>query len=321
MARKAYVPGLAVLLVALVPGCTAGGGEDGSTADAKPGSPTASAPLPGRYRTLPEPCGSVPRSALKELLPGVETLPRDQQETVYRGTPAVTYDTDRRVGCSWRADGSDASHQLAIDVERVVSYDAAVSDDSQAQEVYAQKEKAADLPSPAPSGTVTAPPSGPVSAPSGSAASDPAKDPSKGSPEDPADDPAKDAAKSAHSNAAAGSGPPARRSGAPAAPPSTGASPSTSASPGTPSGDSSDPGLDPRLLNGLGNAAFLNDVLSGPGSATQNRTVSVVFRTSNVIVTVRYTEQPSVSSVIPDSKELQEKAQGLAQKLAERLNE
>lgn len=49
--------------------------------------------------------------------------------------------------------------------------------------------------------------------------------------------------------------------------------------------------------------------------------MSVVFRTSNVIVTVEYTEQPARMTEVPDSKELQEKAQALARKLAETLSE
>lgn len=49
--------------------------------------------------------------------------------------------------------------------------------------------------------------------------------------------------------------------------------------------------------------------------------MSVVFRTSNVVVTVRYAEQPALVTQVPDSKELQEKAQALARKLAETLSE
>lgn len=49
--------------------------------------------------------------------------------------------------------------------------------------------------------------------------------------------------------------------------------------------------------------------------------MKVVFRTSNVIVTVEYAEQPTVSTMVPDSKELQEKAQALARKLVEKFSE
>lgn len=49
--------------------------------------------------------------------------------------------------------------------------------------------------------------------------------------------------------------------------------------------------------------------------------MSVVFRTSNVIVTIRYTAQPALSTEVPDSKELQEKAQALGEKLVDGLSE
>lgn len=47
----------------------------------------------------------------------------------------------------------------------------------------------------------------------------------------------------------------------------------------------------------------------------------MVFRTSNVIVTVSYREQTTGSVEAPDSGELQEKARNLARLLAERLEE
>jgi hypothetical protein len=47
----------------------------------------------------------------------------------------------------------------------------------------------------------------------------------------------------------------------------------------------------------------------------------VVFRTSNVIVTIEYAEQPASSTDTPDSEELQDRALKLAQKLADKLND
>ncbi|MFH8476850.1 DUF3558 domain-containing protein [Streptomyces sp. NPDC018000] len=88
-----------------------------------------------------------------------------------------------------------------------------------------------------------------------------------------------------------------------------------------PAGGSTDESLAPRNLDDLGDGAFLDDQLTRAGSTAQNRTVSVVFRTSNVIVTIEYTEQPTVSTVLPDSKELQDKAQSLARALVEEFNE
>ncbi|WSA77445.1 DUF3558 domain-containing protein [Streptomyces sp. NBC_01799] len=264
----AYVPG-AALLAALVVGCSAGTGTDGSAADSRPGGPTASPAAPaGKYRTLPDPCRSVAHSTLKDLLPGVAELPEDQQEKAYAGTASVTYDTDRRVGCTWKAEAPDSSRSLSLDFERVVSYDTSVSDDDRADEVYGKKEAAAHLPS-SPSGS----PSGsPSDSPSGSAPSDEETD--------------------GETDGKSGDG-------------ATGATED----------------LQPRVLDNLGDAAFLDDLLIQAGSTAQHRTVSVVFRTSNVIVTVQYTEQPALSTEIPDSKELQEKAQALARKLVDKFSE
>ncbi|MCX5312438.1 DUF3558 domain-containing protein [Streptomyces sp. NBC_00154] len=260
----AYVPG-AALLAALVVGCSAGTGTDGSAADSRPGGPTASPAAPaGKYRTLPDPCRSVAHSTLKDLLPGVAELPEDQQEKAYAGTASVTYDTDRRVGCTWKAEAPDSSRSLSLDFERVVSYDTSVSDDDRADEVYGKKEAAAHLPS--------------------SASDSPSDSPSGSTPSDEETD--------GETDGKSGDG-------------ATGATED----------------LQPRVLDDLGDAAFLDDLLIKAGSTAQHRTVSVVFRTSNVIVTVQYTEQPALSTEIPDSKELQEKAQALARKLVDKFGE
>ncbi|MFI2783507.1 DUF3558 domain-containing protein [Streptomyces sp. ALB3] len=275
----AYVPGVALLL-ALVAGCSAGSDADDPDADSKPGSPTVTAAPPGKYRTLPESCRAVPRATLEDLLPGAAGLPEEQQDRVYEGTATVTYDTDRKVGCRWKSDAPDASRNLSIDFERVVSYDPAVSDDDRAREVYGRKQEAAALPTAAgvtpsetPSGSASAPAGGtPSGSPGGTSSASPSTDPS--------------------------------------------ADPS-----GSTTGTDPDADLRPRLLDELGDAAFLDDELTRAGSTAQHRTVSVVFRTSNVIVTVQYTEQPARVTEVPDSRELQEKAQALARNLAETLSD
>ncbi|TXS30869.1 DUF3558 domain-containing protein, partial [Streptomyces sp. ms191] len=80
-------------------------------------------------------------------------------------------------------------------------------------------------------------------------------------------------------------------------------------------------GLEPRVLEGLGEVAFLDDVLTPDGSNGRHRTVSVVFRTSNVIVTIGYVAQTTGATEVPDSAELQERARNLARLLADRLEE
>ncbi|MYS05989.1 DUF3558 domain-containing protein [Streptomyces sp. SID6041] len=287
-------------------GCSGGTPADDVTVDAKAGPAVPVAP-PGRYRTLFEPCGAVPQATLKDLLPGAAALADAERDKAYRGTTAVTYDTDRRVGCTWKADTPDISHRLVLDIERVVSYDTAVSDDDRAQEVYARKQLAAGIPLPPTAPPTTAPPA--TGSPSG-AATTPATPSASGRPADGARGAdAPNAPNAAKATAAAGD----TASGKP--------SPGTTAPPsGTPS-DPSPTGLEPRVLGGLGNVAFLDDALTTVGANGHQRAVSVVFRTSNVIVTVSYREQTTGSAEAPDSMELQEKARNLARLLAERLEE
>ncbi|MFL0024233.1 DUF3558 domain-containing protein [Streptomyces sp. NBUL23] len=283
----AYVPGVA-LLAALVVGCSAGSDSNANGADSKAGSPTVTPAPPGKYETLPAPCRAVPRGMLKDLLPGAAQLPGDQQEKVFRGSASVTYDTDRKVGCSWKSDAPNATRSLSIDLERVVSYDPAVSDDDRADTVYSKKEKAAGL--------------------SSSTAPGPDAEKNGGTPSGTGKDAGKSGDEGAPDGAATGS-----------------ADPSSSSSPSGGDGGAGDSGtaeaLPSRVLDNLGDAAFLHDLPTRAGSTAQHRTVSVVFRTSNVVVTVRYAEQPALITLVPDSKELQEKAQALARKLAETLAE
>ncbi|MBO0919069.1 DUF3558 domain-containing protein [Streptomyces laculatispora] len=275
----AYASG-AVLIAALAAGCSSGTGTGDSATDSKPGAVASSTAPPGRYRTLPEACRSIAPATLKDLLPGAAELPEAQQEKVFDGSPAVTYDTDRRAGCRWKTEAPDGARSLFVDFERVVSYDPAVSDDDRARAVYAKKEEAADLPSASalPGGTGNSTPD----SPSGTASGKPGKDAGK-------------------STAADGK---------------TGGDTTDGSTDG-----STVESLQPRVLDSLGDGAFLDDLLTRAGSTAQHRTVSVVFRTSNVIVTIQYTAQPVLSTEVPDSKELQEKAQALGRKLVERFSE
>jgi hypothetical protein len=275
--RKAYVvSATAALLAALLAGCTGGSGKGGGTDNSNPGEPDAHSAQaqPGKYRTLPEPCGAVRPATLDALLPGLQQIiDEKQREKAYEGTAILTYDTDRKVGCRWKADSLAGVDHLYVDFERVVSYDSSVSDDSQAEQIFATQVAAADLPEP----TVSAPAS-----PSGS-----------------------------ESSTSATPSPSASRSGSasPSAPASSSASPSPS----------STEELQPRLLDGLGDEAFLDDQLAGSGSTARQRKVTVAFRTSNVIVTIEYEEQPATVGAEPDSKEMQDNARKLAAQLADSL--
>ena len=279
MQRKAYVPGAAALLAALLAACTGGSGDDAASDGSNAGgSGTASATAePGKYRTLPDACGAVGRETLASLLPGLQQIADgEQRERAHAGEATLTYDTDRKVGCRWKVDSTEATDRLLVDFERVVSYDSAVSDDSQAETDFAKRREAADLPAPATKGPVT----------------ESAKKPSAGT--------------------GGGTGTKA---------PSGGRSPSAPAS-GSPSGSPSASLADlrPRVLDDLGDEAFLDDALSSSGSTAEERTVTVVFRTSNVIVTIEYAEQPATVGVVPDSEEMQDRARKLAAQLDDSLS-
>ncbi|MFI5666553.1 DUF3558 domain-containing protein [Streptomyces sp. NPDC051704] len=109
----------------------------------------------------------------------------------------------------------------------------------------------------------------------------------------------------------------------PGAPPPAGGQPSSPGA-GSPSASASapPPELGSRVLEGLGTEAYIEDKLSAAGaSAAQSRTVRIVFRTSNVIVTVEYSVQPALPGTVPSSPETQDRARQLAQALVERFNE
>lgn len=73
------------------------------------------------------------------------------------------------------------------------------------------------------------------------------------------------------------------------------------------------------MLSDLGDEAYLDDQLGSSGSTAEPRTVTVVFRTSNVVVTIEYEEQPTATGTVPDSKEMQDRARDLASQLADAL--
>ncbi|MFJ7158340.1 DUF3558 domain-containing protein [Streptomyces sp. NPDC101118] len=291
--RTALAPVVAVL-TALAAGCSAGSGTDGSGTDPKPGESNVAAE-PGRYRSLPEPCSSVDGRRLKAMLPAAASLTTEQREQLYAGRADVSYDGDRRIGCRWKAASGDATRLLFVGYERVVSYDPATSDDDKARQVYDRLLAAAHLPVPA--ATASGSPS--AGTPSGT--------PSPGAP----------SAGAPSAGATAGSGAPsAGASGGPTA------SGSPAASGGTPSGTpSGSPALGSRALDDLGEDAFLEDRLTPAGPTSQTRTVHLVFRSSNVIVTVDYTVQPAAPSATPDAEETQDSARELAAGLADALSE
>ncbi|MFJ2773531.1 DUF3558 domain-containing protein [Streptomyces sp. NPDC087300] len=317
---KACVPGAAALLAALLAGCSGGSGIGDGADDSKPGDTgSSSAPAqPGKYRTLPEPCGEVDTGTLDAMLPGIKEMPEEEQrEKAYEGTPTVTYDTDRRVGCRWKVESSNASHHLLVDFERVVSYDGAVSDDERAAALYAQKLKDADLPEPPATEATESEGADPEDAsdePSGKG-EDKGKGVDKGSEGSESGDKAQGAAADDPTTSDGKGGGKKGEKGGKGEKGADGASDGSSL-PATPPA-----GLEPRSLDDLGDEAFIDDAFTTATSATRHRTVTVVFRTSNVIVTIEYDEQPGRRTDVPDSKEMQDKARDLADSLSGKFDE
>lgn len=297
MPRKPFVPGAALVLAAALAGltaCTGGSSADDEAGDAKSGGTASSSPAaePGRYQTLPEACGLPARGTLRGMLPGGDQqLSRAEAKKIYDGQPDITYDTDRRVGCRWTRETTAGTRHLSLDIQRVVSYDAAVSDDDKAQGIYDSKELAAQIP-PGDNGS----PSPATPSPSAT------KGKSKGE------------GTTTNSSTGNATGKGKAPSGSPSGESDPSADPSTD-----PSADLSD-STAPRVLDDLGDAAFLNDKLVTADSGV-HRDVTVVFRTSNVIVTLTYDQWSTDKTMLPDSQELQDKARSLVSELSESLSE
>ncbi|MGK5500125.1 hypothetical protein [Streptomyces sp. URMC 125] len=291
MQRKAYATGAAVAAVLAVGavGCTGGTGEGGAAADSKPGAVSAEAATapPGTYRSLPEPCGAVDAGVLKAMLPGAGGGSAGEGDPeAYEGDQTVTYDNDRRVGCRWKSSAGPGSHHLLVDFERVVSYDPAVSDDRRAELLYEDMALEAGIPPSAPGDG--------GGEPAGGAGTDGPGE--TRSPEESGED---------------------GRSGEPEEPRGS-ASPSTGESGGD--GGEGDGGADaaelaPRPLEGIGDAAYLDDELVTAASGV-HRDITLVFRTGNVIVTVEYEQWVADKRRLPDSAELQKRTRELAERLA-----
>ncbi|UNO41230.1 hypothetical protein [Streptomyces sp. MST-110588] len=307
MQRRPFPPGVpaavtvaaVALAAATLTACSGGSTTGGGAQDTKSGDSTASAQAaePGKYQTLPDACTSPSKSTLRGMLPGDGTGGSPDADKAYEGQADVTYDTNRRVGCRWKRETPQGSRHLSIDFQRVVSYDAAVSDDDKAQELYGKKELAAEIPSA--SATPSAPASGskPKAGDGGNSGNDGQAGGQDGTGAGDGGDnggqDGKDGGKGADSKDKD------KDKGA---------------------GGASGASTAPRVLDGLGDAAFLNDKLF-TGDSGVHRDVTVVFRSSNVIVTVVYDQWSSDKTRLPDSQDLQDKAQSLAQELAEHISE
>ncbi|MFJ5215410.1 hypothetical protein ACIP98_11890 [Streptomyces sp. NPDC088354] len=171
---------VALAAVALA-GCSGsdGAGSGTAAADAANGGQTVAAAPPGKYRVLPEPCGSVSAGTIASLVPNAADPD---------GEASVTFDTDRKVGCKWTGRTALGNRYLQIDLERVVSYDSAVSDDDQAATDYRTRATDAGIPlAPADGGPgAPTPPGAPTSStsPSSTGVSAPPSSSPSGIPQD-----------------------------------------------------------------------------------------------------------------------------------------
>ncbi|MGW8553437.1 hypothetical protein [Streptomyces tubercidicus] len=317
MPRKPFVPGAAlVVAAALTAGltaCTGGSGSDGDEGDAKSGgtSTSSQAAEPGRYQTLPEACGLPGGATVRGMLPGDgQDLSDTEAKKIYGGQPDLTYDTDRRVGCHWTRESTAGTRHLSLDIQRVVSYDAAVSDDDKAQGIYDSKEQAAEIPPGGGSSSPTTP------SPSATPDTGNGKDAETGGAGKGTG--ATTNSSTEEKDAEGEKGVEGAQGKTPSGSPSAASDPSADVS-AEPSADLSD-STAPRVLDDLGDAAFLNDKLVTADSGV-HRDVTVVFRTSNVIVTLTYDQWSTDKTMLPESQELQDKARSMAGELSERLSE
>lgn len=277
MQRKAYVPGVAAaLLAALLAGCTGGSGSDDAAEDAKPGDSGTTTAAPGPGRYRTLP---EPCSVVRE----------DTLDSLLPGIKQLT-DEDQREqayeGGSTLTYNTDRKVGCQWQVKStdatdhlLVDFERVVSyDNSVSDDNQATELFATKVVAADLPKPLPSTPAIPTPTPTGSASPSGSTTPASSASTTPTD----------------------------------AASASVSASPDAASAAA----LQPRLLDGLGDEAYLDDELSGAGSTAQQRTVTVAFRTSNVIVTIEYVEQPTTLDTVPDSKEMQDRVRKLASQLA-----
>lgn len=289
------------------------GANDGDTAGDT--AATAQAAPPGKYHTLPEPCGAVAEETLSGLFPGVDpkdansgtddgTASAGPADAPYGGEPDLTYDTDRHVGCTWQHNTSLGSRRLSVDFERVVSYDTTVSDDQEAEQLFAKRADKVGL------AVTTNDTNGTDGGGDSEGGDGQATEAAGGGP-------AGAEAQGTEGNQGGGPGSsqgPADAADGDADGDGTSGSPSPHLSASPPVEPS------PRLLDGIGDAAYLDDELSGD-DGTARRTVTLVFRTANVLVSIEYTQTVTDGHRTPAAEELESKTQDLANKLVGRFDD
>ncbi|WP_326797669.1 hypothetical protein OG946_21465 [Streptomyces sp. NBC_01808] len=312
----------AALLAVALAGCTGSDQSSGAVDSQTGGAGAASVPVPsGKYSTLPEPCTALSAGTLEDLLPGTADEESDEDaEEALAGEPDLTYDADRQVGCRWERETTEGGHKLELQFERIVSYDDEVSDDQQAAQIYAERAEEhdvdvssgrPDLPDKAETGNA----SGGVPATGESGPPGGGKDGDAGASDEPGSGGSSGEAGGEDSEGGTGESTP----GSTDASTDGSTDDSTGSGTGSPDGDSSPAEtIAPRLLDDIGDESFLDDKTAGASSGVQ-RKVTVVFRTSNVVVTVTYDQWHTAGAEPTDGAELQQRAQQVADRLADQL--
>jgi hypothetical protein len=300
----------AVLLLGLTACNTGFNGNDGVNGGSSPATSPVS--QPGRYSGLPEPCGAPEQDRLAALLPGADAA-------ALTGDSLATYDNGRRAACDWASEDAGTSYQLTVDFLRVISYDPEISDNDQAALDFADRADQAAIPR---SGDTRDEDDGDAEA--GPDDGDTAEPGATGDTGDTGEDPDTD-------ESATGDGDDGSETGTATDPDDT-TDPDADPDPGdgTGTGTAGEPAEDlngatrptgelaPRLLDGIGNAAYIDDRLSEDGT---RREISLVFHTANVIVVIDYSMSAGEAARLPRSAALQETVRALAGQVTGRFED
>jgi hypothetical protein len=279
---------LSVALLLGVTGCSPGfSGDDGAQGGGAPATSPVS--QPGRHSGLPEPCGTPDQDRLRDLLPGAGS-------EALKGASRVTYDTGRRAACDWASESEGTVYELSVDFLRTLSYDPEISDnDRAALDFAARADLAAILPEED------------TREDDGDGDGDGDEEPDAGTGPD------RDRDRDENGDGDGASTTPDGESG-------TGTGTGTDAEAGAgldgvtrPAGEYA-----PRMLSGIGHAAYVDDRLAADGTRRQ---ISLVFHTSNVIVAIDYSETVEESGQGLGSAILQELVRALARQVAGRFDD
>ncbi|MCF6524726.1 DUF3558 domain-containing protein [Streptomyces sp. JJ36] len=134
-ARRAACAAAVIPVLLVAAGCTSDSGADDKPANSP--SPSSSAPpAPVKYKELPEPCKTLDKGTIEDLVPGADDK---------TGKDLASSDTERYGSCLWSGGSgkNDAEYRaLTVSLKRYDSDAALGSGDKQAGRFYDQEKKA-----------------------------------------------------------------------------------------------------------------------------------------------------------------------------------